>query len=381
MIAQGLAQKFGVGEKDLKGKSFFDKIIQLPFSLPVSQYDTGRYTDDLLKRIDITAKDADLKTYKGLITNSVGLNPRSMKRLFNAFQLIALVAAKKDVLRDTGPATRDERQRILLACLCLQTAFEPVYKCLVGKGSALTADYLTGLKDLDPESADGKQADLLRLIEELGGDKGQMVQRLPAFMESFIAAVQLESDGTDDLSAEEVRTLAEIISFSSITATTSTVLSSESGTRDSLLLKESLARLAASLNDEYAEQLEMLKSEFKVARHKSRIGQPYGALELIEPWLLDRKRVEVKCEFDARKKYANVYMRAKNFKWLCEFMEPRIGKIVPYQKSDRCDAEDNLYWLAYLDMDETKSLDEKIAEFEEVVRDTFGKVIPALASK
>lgn len=42
VIAQGLHRKFGIGESDLKGKSFFDKMIQLPFSMPVGLYDSER---------------------------------------------------------------------------------------------------------------------------------------------------------------------------------------------------------------------------------------------------------------------------------------------------------------------------------------------------
>jgi hypothetical protein len=379
VIAQGLQKKFGIGERELKGKSFFDKIIQLPFSMPVSQYDTGRYTRDLLTRIGITAQETDLETYKGLITKSVGLNPRSMKRLFNAFQLISLVAAKKEVLKDTDAATRDERQRILLACLCLQTAFEPVYRHLIDKGSELTANCLTDLKALDPEGTD---ADLCRLSEDLGGGKGQMMQRLPAFIESFIAAVQLASDSKEELSDKEMHNLAEILSFSSITATTSTVLVPEGGGRDSLLLKRTLDQLATCLNDEHAEQLDELSARFKVAKAISRTGLPYGALELEGAgWLCDRKRVQVSCGFDARGEWAGVHMTASNFKWLCEFMESKIGKIVPYQEPDRCSTDDGCYWLAYGEMDGAKTLEEQLSEFEGTVRDALAKVIPTLAGK
>ena len=43
VVTQGIKQKFGdlVGEE--KGRSFFDKIIQLPFKMPVAQYDIENY--------------------------------------------------------------------------------------------------------------------------------------------------------------------------------------------------------------------------------------------------------------------------------------------------------------------------------------------------
>ncbi|HSA48037.1 MAG TPA: P-loop NTPase fold protein, partial [Candidatus Competibacteraceae bacterium] len=38
VVTQGLEKKFGVGVGHSKGRSFFDKIIQLPFAIPIAQY-------------------------------------------------------------------------------------------------------------------------------------------------------------------------------------------------------------------------------------------------------------------------------------------------------------------------------------------------------
>jgi hypothetical protein len=209
-----------------------------------------------------------------------------------------------------------------------------------------------------------------------------MMQRLPAFIESFIAAVQLASDSKEELSDKEMHNLAEILSFSSITATTSTVLVPEGGGRDSLLLKRTLDQLATCLNDEHAEQLDELRARFQLSKAISRTGLAYGGLDLDGAgWHFGRRRVQVSCRFDAREEWAGVYMTTADLKWLYEYMERQIGNIVPYQGPNRCSAEEECYWLAYGQMDGAKTLVEQLSEFEGAVCDALAKVIPKLAGK
>lgn len=273
VIAQGLKEKFGLGENDLKGKSFFDKIIQLPFSMPVSQYDTRAYTNDLLNKIGISPKETEFDVYRNLIKHSVGLNPRSMKRLFNSFQLISLAAQNKGILKDTTAAKREERQRILLACLCLQTAFEPVYRHLVSKGSALSEKDLQELSGLDPEDA----SDLNMLLEEMGGAKSLMVRRLPEFMEAFIASIQLDSDGTDKLTANELHNMAEILGFSSITSTASMDSSKEDNQQARKALKKSLLKICADVNENCLAKLKYFRPRLVLWR-MGRTSNLYGEI-------------------------------------------------------------------------------------------------------
>ena len=60
VVSKGLEKKFGIKKEDLKGRSFFDKIIQLPFSMPVSQYDIKCYFEKLLSNIGIDFEDQDI---------------------------------------------------------------------------------------------------------------------------------------------------------------------------------------------------------------------------------------------------------------------------------------------------------------------------------
>ena len=47
VIVTGLKDKFGVSEGELKGRSFFDKIIQVPFKMPTKRYQIDRYFTNL----------------------------------------------------------------------------------------------------------------------------------------------------------------------------------------------------------------------------------------------------------------------------------------------------------------------------------------------
>ena len=49
VVTMGIKQKFGEDVSKEKGRSFFDKIIQLPFKMPVAQYDIKKYVADSLE--------------------------------------------------------------------------------------------------------------------------------------------------------------------------------------------------------------------------------------------------------------------------------------------------------------------------------------------
>ena len=53
VVTQGIKKKFGDSVGEQKGKSFFDKIIQLPFKMPVAQYDISKYVGDMLIKMNI----------------------------------------------------------------------------------------------------------------------------------------------------------------------------------------------------------------------------------------------------------------------------------------------------------------------------------------
>ena len=102
VVIKGLKPKFGElnDKNEREFRSFFDKIIQVPFSMPVSQYSTKEYLIDELKRIGIL--DSSDLTDKSLIncldkaeSLTVGPNPRSIKRFLNTLSLIKCISQAK----------------------------------------------------------------------------------------------------------------------------------------------------------------------------------------------------------------------------------------------------------------------------------------------
>ncbi len=136
VVIKGLQSKFGVmtEENEWEFRAFFDKIIQLPFSMPLSSYNIGKYLQSLLVDVNYFTKD-DLNDKKKLeqITNvvglSVGANPRALKRLANSVSLI-------EIIRGDEKITTEERI-IEFALICIQIAYPFIY-ALIQKESDFT---------------------------------------------------------------------------------------------------------------------------------------------------------------------------------------------------------------------------------------------------
>ena len=207
VVTQGIKQKFGdmVGEQ--KGKSFFDKIIQLPFKMPVAQYDIFKYVTDQLTKMNIKANDADVKDYVDLISLSIGCNPRSMKRLFNTYLLL-------DIILKNSSANKNHNigRKLLFAIICMQMEFDELYEYIVVNRNTLDGEMLVELTG-DILSND-------ELKESLGiTDEGE-IARISAYMKKFNVVLQLDDDL--EISEEEIENLKEILSFSTVTSVNAT---------------------------------------------------------------------------------------------------------------------------------------------------------------
>ena len=137
VVVKGLKPKFGAmtPENEREFRSFFDKIIQLPFSMPVSNYKINGFLMDSLCEIGyIGPREKEDKALCEAITyyalQSVGTNPRSLKRLINYLSLIKLVIAQTQDKEDDADfaAWKD----ILFALVSLQIQYPKVYEALQG---------------------------------------------------------------------------------------------------------------------------------------------------------------------------------------------------------------------------------------------------------
>lgn len=216
VVSQGVKQKYGELIGDEKGRSFFDKIIQVPFKMPVAQYDVENYVTTSLQALGLTISDSELKSYVKLIQKSVGCNPRTMKRLFNAFLLLNKIAAN-------GTEIETAQRKMLFAILCLQLSFESIYNYIVQNADDCYDGTL--LQALTTPEAYTDSNETERLSQELHLHTDTDVINAADFMAVFVSVIDQDGDGK--LIKEEVESFINILRFSTITANTSAVTNTD----------------------------------------------------------------------------------------------------------------------------------------------------------
>jgi len=195
VVQRGVADKYGSDFDKEKAKYFFDKIIQVPFKMPVADYNIDRFVNKCFTDIGISV--SNIEEYIELINLSIGNNPRSMKRLFNSY-LLLLSIAQENLTKSA------ESKQLLFALLCLQSRFDKIY------------DYLIGHKDdLDPEFIKAIREKDNHLFDELKLSKKE-ADSFHDFADAFIKLIDKDNSGT--VTAEELKPFLEVLSFSAITA-------------------------------------------------------------------------------------------------------------------------------------------------------------------
>ena len=239
VVTRGIRQKYGQDVGEEKGRSFFDKIIQLPFKVPVAQYDIKNYVRNMLENMNIGANDNDIELFVKLIQTSIGLNPRSMKRLFNTYQLL-------DIITRTSVKGLDDhiRHKILFAVICMQMGHDNLYQYLAS--NPIDAELLEQLGS--PETAEDC------LSEIISGDSNaernsKYFNKLKRFTSYFYSAIQIDDDSR--ISEEELNNLQSVLKCSSVVSVSGDDESVENNTEwDDRYANRKLAeRINASLTD------------------------------------------------------------------------------------------------------------------------------------
>ena len=147
VVVKGLEHKFGkqTAENEWEFRAFFDKIIQLPFMMPMGQYDIGKYVNALLLEIGfVEGEGLDDEAVREIILRTIGGNPRSIKRLVNSVSLIQIFTEEKvktessiigkmseeDQKEEGSEPSASEERFLLFALLCLQIAYPQIYSLL-----------------------------------------------------------------------------------------------------------------------------------------------------------------------------------------------------------------------------------------------------------
>ena len=156
VVIKGLEGKFGkrTTENEWEFRAFFDKIIQLPFMMPMGQYNIGMYVNHLLQRIGFIDHEIEGNVIQNIILRTIGGNPRSLKRLVNSLALIGLFENVEEpattIDDDEGSeeilSTGDTRKMLLFSLVCLQIAYPEIYNLLVKKADFRQWDDVTAFE-------------------------------------------------------------------------------------------------------------------------------------------------------------------------------------------------------------------------------------------
>lgn len=153
VVYQGVSSKYGASINKEKEKMFFDKIIQVPFYVPVQKYDTKRFlVREFLNCEGVTPEYYD--KYVKVVRKLIGNNPRSIKRIFNLWELNKCIEGITEV--------RDLYNMFVF--LSVQTTDETLYQTLIEEAEQ---NGLEVFEKMAAESQDGtglsKIGDLLDL--------------------------------------------------------------------------------------------------------------------------------------------------------------------------------------------------------------------------
>lgn len=136
VVVKGLESKFGkkTEENEREFRSFFDKIIQVPFSMPTGTYDMGNLLSEKLKSISIAIPDDLNEPYSSVVKYTIGYNPRSLKRYINSFSLLRSLR-NSDFENDASEFSDNipdvEDDLILFAMIGIQISYPKIFRLII----------------------------------------------------------------------------------------------------------------------------------------------------------------------------------------------------------------------------------------------------------
>lgn len=349
VVSRGVKEKYGVDMDEMKGRSFFDKIIQLPFNLPVAQYNISNYLKNLL---DVPDEERDF--YIKLAANSVGTNPRTLKRMANILSLLELVAQKSDPAGCSQP----EYRRLLFGVLCMQMAFEPVYAKVLGE--RMDSKFL----EWKPEQIRARfSADL----EKCPGRKEELENRLVNFLQALNESLP-EREGDDDL-------FSSVLHMSGITASGSQApqMVSEAQSFDPLLEKK-LEAFAKELSGEHTDLWKILGDAPKKEENLDIPVSPASAI--VFACKISEKQF---CFFFYTKEPIKI---KRAFYQLIKELDPEIESEMKYSGRKRCFLElsPGIKWKTSAKRKGEEASEKRFSQLHHEFSRRLDKLLPALTT-
>lgn len=135
VVVKGLESKFGkkTNQNEREFRSFFDKIIQVPFSMPTGTYNISNFLEIKLSEMGIDLNAGDLANFGKVVDKTVGSNPRSLKRYLNSFSLINNVRALEEDKSESSDF-------MLFALLGIQISYPQIFRLIAREPNFISWD-------------------------------------------------------------------------------------------------------------------------------------------------------------------------------------------------------------------------------------------------
>ena len=183
VVVKGVRKKYGENLSEEKCRNFFDKIIQLPFKMPVERYNLTELVRKAVQE-QTHMTDEGVNIVAEFISDVMGTNPRTFKRLVNAFFLINSV---NEIEEETESKTKEINDVLMFCSLCIQMCLPKLYELMV------TASTKKQLKELlEVKAAEEIRTYLIKyFIDMEGTDKefNEIIKGIRLFHEEVLNPV------------------------------------------------------------------------------------------------------------------------------------------------------------------------------------------------
>lgn len=183
VVVKGVRKKYGENLSEEKCRNFFDKIIQLPFKMPVERYNLTELVRKAVQE-QTHMTDEGVNIVAEFISDVMGTNSRTFKRLVNAFFLINSV---NEIGEEAESKTKEINDVLMFCSLCIQMCLPKLYELMV------TASTKKQLKELlEVKAAEEIRAYVTNyLIDMEGTDKefNEIIKGIRLFHEEVLNAV------------------------------------------------------------------------------------------------------------------------------------------------------------------------------------------------
>ncbi|MCB1178914.1 MAG: hypothetical protein KDK36_15120, partial [Leptospiraceae bacterium] len=221
IVQLGIIEKYGEKIQLSSGKSFFDKIIQLPFNMPTASYDISEYIKSLLDASKILNRKVNnnIDFFVEITEVTIGRNPRSIKRAFNYATLLEKIRKEKNS-KDSNSRKGGDNPNLLYAVVCFQIAWPELFDYFVLNP---TPESIKKLEDWDfltnlPQAQ--------KLLNRVGDDKESLFDNLSAYFDILYEILDKGKDGS--ISNDDLKPLLNILESVQLISTKSIEKSTES---------------------------------------------------------------------------------------------------------------------------------------------------------